>query len=133
MANKMIAFMGLLLVPFNSFTQVDCFYNGEYFGYDLAQSDINAGRPRLLLSGGITPIIYTTDEEFEKKYQVKYFDFGCIAIPDECILAYNSEIFQHLDTTFGKEWRKEIRKDVIGLRKTPHNKPVNKSGRKSVN
>jgi len=83
---------------------------------DIAQRDINKNKPRLLLSGGIAPVIYSDQDKFEEKYGVKYFDYGCVTPSYECIEQYNKEIFIYLDNKFGKSWRLEIRKDVIGFK-----------------
>jgi len=83
---------------------------------DTAKSDIQKGNPELLLVGRIAPVEYPRDKEFEKKYDIEYYDFGCVVPgPDECIIEYNNVIFEYLDDKFGKEWRKEVRKDVIGF------------------
>ena len=84
---------------------------------DIAQRDINKNKQRLLLSGGIVPVIYSDQDKFEKKYGVKYFDYGCVAPSYECIEQYNKEIFKYLDNKFGKSWRNEVRKDVIGFKR----------------
>jgi len=83
---------------------------------DTAKFDIQNGKPRLLLVGGIVPGIEPGQENFEKKYGIIYYDFGCVVPgPYECIIEYNNVIFEYLDDKFGKEWRKEVRKDVIGF------------------
>ncbi len=84
---------------------------------DIAQRDIDKNKPRLLLSGGIAPVIYLDQDKFEKKYGVKYFDYGCVIPSYECIEQYNKEIFRYLDNKFGNSWRREVRKDVIGLKR----------------
>lgn len=84
----------------------------EWFQHDKQHKTIF-----LLLQGGIAPVIYTTDEAFENKYGVYYYDFGCTAPDKKCIIRYNQRVFEYLTSTFGKGWKKQIRKDVIGLRK----------------
>lgn len=84
---------------------------------DIAQHDIDKNKPRLLLSGGIAPVIYSDQDKFEKKYGVKYYDYGCVTPSYECIEQYNKEIFKYLDNKFGKSWRREVRKDVIGFKR----------------
>jgi hypothetical protein len=82
-----------------------------------ALKDIKSKKAKLLLQGGIAPIIYSNDKAFSEKYSIGFYDFGCVAYdPQECLTAYNETIFQYLDKTYGKKWRTEIRKDVIGLR-----------------
>jgi hypothetical protein len=82
---------------------------------DIAQQDIKKNKPRLLLSSGIVPVIYSDQVNFEKKYGVIFFDYGDITPPLECIQQYNKEIFAYLDYKFGKIWRREVSKDLIGL------------------
>ncbi len=90
---------------------IDCEYNKEK-----AQKDIAAGKARLLLIGSIGPIANTdADDRFEKKYKVRYLDFGCTPPALDCVKAYNKTVFKHLDSTYGSRWRKEVRRDVVFL------------------
>src|SRR5688572_1195864 len=87
------------------------------YNKEKALKDIESNKPTLILQGGIAPIVYSSDKNFENKYKVLFNDFGCVAGDrQECLIAYNRTIFEYLDKTYGKKWRKEIRKDVIGLR-----------------
>jgi hypothetical protein len=87
-----------------------CTVNGK-----VAEYEIKNGKQRLLILGGIVPIYYQGQENFEKKYNVKYFDFGCDVPAKECAVEYNKKIFEYLDRKYGKEWRREVRDDVEGL------------------
>lgn len=89
----------------------NCMQNGR-----TAHEDIISGKPKLLLQGGISPIIYKGQEKFERKYKIKYSDFGCTGQPTGCSVEYNLTIFKYLDNKFGKGWRKEVRQDIIGLK-----------------
>ena len=80
-----------------------------------ALHDIRIGKPKLLLVGSIAPIVYKSDKAFSRKYNVYFYDYGCIPDRRECMLQYNTTIFEYLDAKFGKAWRKEVRKDIIGL------------------
>ncbi|MEI6823748.1 MAG: hypothetical protein WCL51_17595 [Bacteroidota bacterium] len=92
--------------------------NDDWVSKEIAAIDIKIGKPKLLLAGGITPIIYNNQHKFEKKYHVKYYDYGdLINVPFESMEEYNNKIFEYLDSKYGKKWRLEIRKDVIGLKK----------------
>jgi len=87
------------------------------YNREKALLDIKAKRPTILLQGGIAPVVYTSDRTFENRYKISFNDFGCVASDSlECLIAYNKTIFDYLDNTYGKKWRKEIRKDAIGLR-----------------
>jgi len=79
--------------------------------------DIHYDKPRLLISGGIAPIVYVGQEKFEEKYGVVYHIYGCFSPDYNCMLEYNQTVFDYLDQTEGKIWRKEVRKDVVGLKK----------------
>ncbi len=88
--------------------KADCKYNAEQ-----AESDWKNGKPKLLLFGSIAPIGNTSsDNRFEKKFRIKYYDFGCEPPIDECIKIYNQRIFELMDEKYGKVWRKKVRTDV---------------------
>jgi hypothetical protein len=84
---------------------------------DIAQKDIKENRPRLLIIGGIVPTIHERQFEFESKYGIKYYDYGDVPPAQECVEQYNKVIFDYLDNKFGKSWRREVRKDVIGFKR----------------
>ena len=72
---------------------------------------------KLYIIGGIVPIANSkSDNRFEKKYNLKYFDFGCEPKEVyECIEKYNELAFRLLDIKYDGKWRRKVRKDVIGL------------------
>ena len=82
---------------------------------NVARQDIVHAEPRLLLASGIAPMAYSNQASFNKKYKVKYYDFGCDAPNQQCIIRYNQMVFKYLDTKYGRRWRAEVRKDVVGL------------------
>lgn len=84
---------------------------------DSALKDISEGRIKLLLQSGEAPVVYLADSAFQKKYNLIYHDYGCISEPRTCMLQYNRTVFEYLDQTFGRRWRREVRKDVIGLKR----------------
>lgn len=84
--------------------------------YQLSVEDIKRGTPFILLQGGIAPISYPSDEEFENRFGVYYFEQGCVVSDFKLTKAYNSAVFDHLDKNFGKSWRNQIRKDAIGFK-----------------
>lgn len=81
----------------------------------MAVAEIKAGKPRLFLKGGIVVPMYTDDKIFENKYKVKYFDFGCNHSWVKGEIKYNQVVFKYLDKKYKKRWRKDVRKDVVGL------------------
>ena len=87
----------------------------------MAELDIKNGNPFLLLMGGIAPVIIATDPDFEKKYGIYFYEFGCTRPESEIIIAYNRTVFEHLNSTKGKKWLKEIRDDVIGFKEWKRN------------
>jgi uncharacterized protein (UPF0212 family) len=83
---------------------------------DQALQDIMQSRVKLLLAGGIAPVYYQGQERFEKKYHIQYYDYGCTPPDIKCIISYNHTIYKYLDKQYGKRWRNEVRKDVIGYK-----------------
>jgi len=80
----------------------------------IANLEIKQGQPRLLLIGGIAPAIVVGQEVFEKRFNLKYYDFGCTPPDRKCVTDYNKVVFNYLDKAYGAKWRKKVRKDVIG-------------------
>ena len=91
---------------------VECFYTRER-----ALADIKNNTAKILVQGGIASVLYPADKAFFEKYKISYYIFGCVA-PDnvDCLNDYNKAVFDHLDKTFGKGWRKEVRKDAFAFR-----------------
>ena len=82
---------------------------------NLAKQDIENGNPFLLLQGGIAPVIIATDPQFEDKYKIYFYEYGCTG-PDQSLMEdYNKLIFSYLTDQYGKKWIKEVRDDVVGL------------------
>jgi hypothetical protein len=80
------------------------------------KADFENNNVYLFLQGGIAPVEYTTDKNFENKYGVYFFDFGCVPPSEECVIEYNSQVFDYLTKKYGKKWKREIRDDVIGFK-----------------
>lgn len=78
---------------------------------DLKKKDI-----RLYVPGGWAKIIFPTDEAFEKKYHPNLIGLGCMDSGEDNYAEYNQTVFTYLDKKYGKQWRTEIRQDVIGLK-----------------
>ncbi|AZQ44191.1 FEKKY domain-containing protein [Nonlabens ponticola] len=88
--------------------KADCEYNAER-----AESDWKNGTANLLLVGSIAPIANSpSGNRFEKRFKVKYFDFGCEPPISECIEQYNERIFELMDEKYGNKWREKVRSDV---------------------
>jgi hypothetical protein len=92
------------------------FINDCNYAKLIADQDITNGEIKILLVGGIGPIEYTTDKDFELRYNVTFHDYGDLAPLRACILNYNFEIFDYLLFEYGKKWKKEIRNDAFGLK-----------------
>jgi len=82
----------------------------------LAQRDVQAHTPFLLLASGIAPVVFTTDSAFTQQFRVQYYEQGCSSAALACMLAYNYYVFDYLQATYGKAWQRKVRKDVVGLR-----------------
>jgi len=81
----------------------------------LAKMDIGRKQIKFLLRGGIVSTHVKGQEVFEEKFGITYADFGCIMPVNLSIADYNKTIASYLDQRYGKSWRKEVRKDVIGI------------------
>lgn len=82
----------------------------------LAERDIQAGTPFLVLTSGEAPIVRTTDAAFERQFHVEYFEMGCTSPSPVAVRAYNARIAAYLQTTYGRAWRRRVRSDVVGVR-----------------
>ena len=80
----------------------------------LAEIDIKNKTIFLFLQSGAAPILYFGDKTFEEKYNIKFYEQGCIG--SNCAKEYNEIIFDYLFKKYGKKWTKQIRKDVIGFK-----------------
>ena len=88
--------------------ETNCDYDQEKALWDIEQNEI-----KLLLIGSIVPRGNSkSDNRFERRYRLNYFDFGCMPPAAECVKEYNEAIFSFLDKTYGNAWRKRVRKDV---------------------
>ena len=83
---------------------------------ELIKTDFKNDNVYLFLNGGIAPVEYTTDKDFENKYGIHFYDFGCEPPNEKCVIEYNSRVFDYLTETYGKKWKREIRDDVIGFK-----------------
>lgn len=82
-----------------------------------ATADLKKGVVNLFLPGGIVGAPeYSSDKSFEKSYQLKFIFLGCVRMEGDNFAEYNQTVFEYLDKKYGKKWRAQIRKDVIGLK-----------------
>ncbi|MEQ8908958.1 MAG: carboxypeptidase-like regulatory domain-containing protein [Vicingaceae bacterium] len=95
-------------LPFNT---ADYAFNANTANRDILNDSISL----LLLGGIVTRAITDEDSKFEEKYKVNFLSRGCIRLGEDNEAEYNKVMFEYLDKKYGKKWRKEVRKDVIGL------------------
>jgi hypothetical protein len=83
-----------------------------------AKKDLKNGKPLIWFPGGIVGCDFSSeaDRKFQKKYRVRFVSPGCSRCGDEDPEAYNEVIFQHMDQTYGKGWRNELRMDAEGFK-----------------
>jgi len=87
----------------------------KVYSRKLATADIKAGNLKFIVRGGIVSTYRKGQEVFEKKYRLKYHDFGCVMPSNISIDDYNKIIAGYLDKKFGLSWRNEVRRDVVGI------------------
>lgn len=93
-------------------------WNDDAYSAKIAKDKWQSGEAKLLLQGGIAPVVYVGQEQFTRKFGVDYEDFGCMAYcSDRQMSEYNTVIMDYLTVNYGSEWRKYIRKDVPGVDK----------------
>lgn len=82
----------------------------------IAMEDFRKGQLQLYIQGERSPMKNSKeDNEFEKTYNVTYYELGSKIRTEDAVLDYNQRAFLILDLTYGKDWRKKVRKDVVGL------------------
>ncbi|MFC3559298.1 FEKKY domain-containing protein [Pedobacter jamesrossensis] len=85
------------------------------YSVKLAKADIKNGNIKFLLRGGIVSSVKKGQEIFEKKYKIKYSDFGCVMPSGLSIEDYNKTVAIYMDKIFGIGWRVDVRRDVQGI------------------
>ena len=84
------------------------------FDSETAKADWKNKTAKLILIGSIAPTANSkSDKRFEKKYNIQYYDFGCVIPPLDCVIQYNETIMKLLEETFADNWKDKIRKDVV--------------------
>lgn len=85
---------------------------------DKFKADLENNKIKLYVLGGIASRATPADEKFSEKYNISYYDFGCLAPPDfNYYTNYNHTVLKYLDKNFRSEWINDIRKDIIGWNK----------------
>ena len=93
-------------------------WGDDAYSANIAKDKWQSGEAKLLLQGGVAPVVYAGQEKFTRKYGVDYDDFGCMAnCSDKQMSEYNTAIMDYLTANYGNEWRKYVRKDVPGVDK----------------
>lgn len=93
----------------------------EIASYDAKQKfeqDLKAQKLKIYLLGGIASVIKKEDFEFEKKYNIKYYDFGCTPPPNfKFYEQYNQLVFNHLFKENDKDWIALTNKNAFSFTK----------------
>lgn len=93
-------------------------WNDDAYSAKIAKEKWQSCEAKLLLQGGVAPVVYAEQEQFTRKYGVDYNDFGCMTYcSDKQMAEYNTVIMDYLTANYGNEWRKYVRKDVLGVDK----------------
>jgi hypothetical protein len=92
------------------------FADGDKEIQKLAKFDIENQTPFILLYGGNRQFVSTSDEVFEKKYKIYFYNYGCLAPSEAVEKIYNTITFKFLVSKYGKEWMNQIRSDIPGLK-----------------
>ena len=88
----------------------------EIYSSKYVSENLNQNQKIIYVLGGIASIYTKEDIEFEKKYNIKYHDFGCIAPTNfEEYEVKNKKVFDSLSKEFGENWQKEIKVSTMGF------------------
>lgn len=85
---------------------------------DTIKIEINSNTKTIYVLGGIASVITKEDLAFAKKHNIQFHDFGCIAPTNfEEYEVKNELVFEYLNKTYGKQWQKDIKANVLGFEK----------------
>ena len=88
----------------------------EIYSNQYVSENLNQNQKIIYVLGGIASIYTKEDIEFEKKYNIKYYDFDCIAPTNfEEYEVKNKKVFDWLSKEFGENWQKEIKSSSMGF------------------
>ena len=80
--------------------------------------EVNQNTKTIYVLGGIMSVITKEDLAFAKKYNLRFHDFGCLAPANfEFYEDKNALVFEDLNQTFGKQWQKDMKPNVMGFDK----------------
>lgn len=83
-----------------------------------ASEDMEKGFFILYTSAGMMPRSVKEVKKlvkYQKKYQIRYLNFGCVAPNYNSVKSYNNEVFDYLNLKYGKRWIKKLDKWVYGF------------------
>lgn len=107
---KQIIIVFLLLTGFSSNAQTP----EKWTPQQQFDKDLSANNLRIYILGGIAARPKEGDADFQKKYPVRFHDFGCLAPGNLSFYnEYNLLVFKHLTEKTGAEWEETIRKDIM--------------------
>ena len=96
------------------YLQSRCNKNGQ-----TARVDFEQHQALFYVYGGIAPSMYYPNIEFEKKYGVSFYMFGCrVDLLEECAYENNNVISQLMDEKYGIGWREELPYTIEGIETT---------------
>ena len=80
--------------------------------------EVNQDTKTIYVLAGIASVITKEDLAFAKKYNLKFYDFGCLApVNFEFYEAKNNLVFEFLNENYGEIWQKDIKPNVMGFEK----------------
>ena len=80
--------------------------------------EVNQNTKTIYILGGIASVITKEDLAFAKIYNLRFHDFGCLAPANfEFYESKNALVFEDLNQTFGKQWQKDMKPNVMGFDK----------------
>lgn len=83
---------------------------------EVYKTEVNSKTKTIYLMGGIASVITKKDIEFQKKYNIVFHDFGCVAPTNyKEYEEKNALVFYYLNKNFGTAWQKEITKTALGF------------------
>lgn len=80
--------------------------------------EVNSKTQTIYIIGGIASTITKEDLDFAKKYNIQYYDFGCLPpVNFQEYEAKNTIVFEILNKEYGIQWQKEMKSSAMGFDK----------------